>query len=975
MIHLLLVDDSTDDAELLVLELRKAGLEFEERILTSLGELSDDLDFPYSAVISDYNLGSHNGIDVLRRVRELRGDVPVIIVSGTIGEESAAQIIVEGADDYVSKDRLARLPRALSRALQAAASRGERRNLEQSLRQAEARYRRTFEQAPVGILNGDRDGRCIAVNERFCAMLDRTAEEILGHGFDEFCHPDERASFRENYAAMFSDSTSYARYERRYLRKDGSTVWTTVTVSPVTDEHGAIEYLLAHVEDISSVKRSREKLNLQARLLDCVQQAVIATDLSGTVTYWNAFAALLYGWSESEAIGRHVGELTVPLESQSSAAMIMEQILNGRSWQGEFEVMRRDGSRFPALIVDSPLFGEDGTVIGVVGVSLDISQQKNVEAELREHKMQLAEAQELAHAGSWTYDLTTGEREYSPGLYRLLGAEALSPLDPEKIFQDVHPDDRDGLRALWEHAHASRESGSAEFRIRLADGERTLICRYRTLTDESGDPRKVLAMLLDVTDAKRIEQELRQHTIQQAAVANLGQMALSGASETFLLQQAAHLVRTTLDGDLAEIVQWRANSFRQLACSGGETFASSTLEREECNLAAYVVEHAEPVIVENLAREERFTPPPQLLAERCTSSLALPIIGTEERPWGVLALHTRQSRVFSPHELDFLRSISTVLAQAIDRAGADTTLRLRATQQSAIAQLGRLILSSVESDVFDRACALITHVTGACFAFIEERTADEQLLLRAGKRGGDDGSDRRQIRESDPAGAALLTGEPVIVNDYRTQPRYDRSGLDSNVLSGVAIPIGSGSLTFGVLSAHSTTAERFGLEDLDFLQALANMLAEAMNREHARIALEQSELRYRQIFQGASEVIFSIDPQGRFITLNRAFETTTGLSIEQWIGRDFTELVDTDDRLPTLATFREMIAGESPDSLEIVILGRDKKILMEVSSFPQSENGIVTEVYGFARDITEERRAEQERESLTRDLQLLLEST
>jgi PAS domain S-box-containing protein len=123
---------------------------------------------------------------------------------------------------------------------------------------------------------------------------------------------------------------------------------------------------------------------LQAHLLNTVEQSVIATDLDGIVIYWNQFAEKLYGWTAQEAIGRQIMELTTPEIMSEQAHEIMSQLRQGKSWTGEFNVQRRDGTTFTAQIINSPISDGKGKLIGIVGVSIDISERKRQEASLKE---------------------------------------------------------------------------------------------------------------------------------------------------------------------------------------------------------------------------------------------------------------------------------------------------------------------------------------------------------------------------------------------------------------------------------------------------------------------------------------------------------------------------------------------------------------------------------------------------------------
>jgi len=118
--------------------------------------------------------------------------------------------------------------------------------------------------------------------------------------------------------------------------------------------------------------------SLATRLLNAVNQAVIATDLDGIIVYWNRFAEQLYGWEATEVLGQHILEVTPSNLSRGQAASIWSWLQRGEAWSGELLVRRRDGSEFTALVTDAPLLDANGALVGVVGVSADLTEVKQV---------------------------------------------------------------------------------------------------------------------------------------------------------------------------------------------------------------------------------------------------------------------------------------------------------------------------------------------------------------------------------------------------------------------------------------------------------------------------------------------------------------------------------------------------------------------------------------------------------------------
>lgn len=123
---------------------------------------------------------------------------------------------------------------------------------------------------------------------------------------------------------------------------------------------------------------------LHALLLSSVNQAVIATDLDGRIRFWNQAAETLFGWSQAEVLGRPVIDITPTNASHDQAADIMANLQRGQSWSGEFQVRHRDGREFTAMVTNSPIQNREGCLIGIIGVSVDISPMRETQLRLRQ---------------------------------------------------------------------------------------------------------------------------------------------------------------------------------------------------------------------------------------------------------------------------------------------------------------------------------------------------------------------------------------------------------------------------------------------------------------------------------------------------------------------------------------------------------------------------------------------------------------
>ncbi|HEX6158767.1 MAG TPA: PAS domain S-box protein, partial [Thermoanaerobaculia bacterium] len=877
-------------------------------------------------------------------------------VSGTIGEERAVDAIREGANDYVMKDRLARLAPSLTRELREATLRVERTGLEEELRVAQEAHRRTLEQAPIGIGTIDLEGRYRIVNERLCTMTGYSQEELVGRMMRQFLHAGDLRAATVELAHILHGDRARAQCELRFVRKDGQTIWTRINLSAVRNLHAKLEHVMVIVEDITEQREARNRLALQGRLLECVQQAVIATDLRGSIIYWNRFAEELYGWSADEVIGRNVLEVTAPCNPGNTAAEIFAQLQSGGSWTGEIELKRRDGSTFTAQVLDSRLVDTDGRLAGIIGVSSDITAQKKERDELRIQQQQLADAQQIAAIGSWSHDYTTRREHVTLELASLYGRSEDRSL--ERLAARIHPDDRERIRLARSRAIEAFVPYSEEYRVVLRnDGERLLHERGRFILDERGNALKTIGVVQDITTAKHAQEELRRRAVQQASVANLGQLALQGATMETLFAAAGESVCEVLGVELSEVLQKHETAFTFVGGHGWDenVLGLSKPIRRRGSQANFTIESGDTVIMADARRETRFLPSELHVRHDVLSGVTLAIRTANGEPWGVLGALSRTRREFMPTEVDYLRSVAGILAQAIERTRAEAEIASRARQQSALAELGRRMLKPFEPSTLHRAAELVIEGLGVEHAFLVELSEDCQTLRLLAGRLWIDLPTEVPVSAHAQAGFTILTGEPVVVDDYRVETRFDvrKKTSDAGILSGAMVPIVGATRTFGVLSAQSRAVRRFTEPDVRFLQTVATMLAEAMEREHAQNALVASEERYRRILTGAKEIIFTVDGEGRIVTLNPAFERVTGWTAEEWLGRHFNELVAEPYRGETASLFAELLATGRNVALELEIAGLHGNVMLDVSSF-SSGNGSAApvEVYGFARDVT-----------------------
>ena len=267
------------------------------------------------------------------------------------------------------------------------AARARREDAERSLAETNRLLHEAFDRAPIGKAIVSLTGEVLLANSALLTLFGYQRSEVAGLDIRTLIDAADVAAGAALFQRLVTGDLDQATLELTYLRADGGRVLGSTTVTLIRDQLGVPTRLLAQIQDVTLEREAQRRLAFQASLLDQVQHAVIATDLEGRVTYWNHSAESMYGWERDEVMGKQVLHLTVPPEVEDRAAEIMGVVLQQGRWGGEFEVLRRDQSRFPALVTNSLLTGIDGQPIGVVGVSTDLTDLKAAHAQARQRDL------------------------------------------------------------------------------------------------------------------------------------------------------------------------------------------------------------------------------------------------------------------------------------------------------------------------------------------------------------------------------------------------------------------------------------------------------------------------------------------------------------------------------------------------------------------------------------------------------------
>ena len=390
---------------------------------------------------------------------------------------------------------------------------------EARIRESEARFRATFENAAVGMAQVGPDGSFLRVNQCFCVITGYSSDELLRKHFQDITHPDDLGpDIVQLKLALQGKIDSYS-LEKRYLRKDGSIVWVKLTVGVTRKQDGPVDYLIAVAEDISERKRAHEELRdsekFTRRVLDSIFTFVGVLDLDGRLIEVNRGPLEEAGILASDVIGKKFWDCFW----WSYSSDVRDQIFDACQRAKKGEMIRYDA--IARIINDgrmwidfqlAPLRNEKGDITHLIPSATDLTPRRQAEAALRESEEWLRLANEAAGIGTFTIDLESGRALYSAQLSAILGFPGLDSATVEAALARVHRQDAQRVRQLYEAAITGVNAGhlKLDFRFVRPGGEvrwMTWIARV-DFREETGLPFRVVGACLDITDRKRQEEQI-----------------------------------------------------------------------------------------------------------------------------------------------------------------------------------------------------------------------------------------------------------------------------------------------------------------------------------------------------------------------------------------------------------------------------------------------------------------------------------
>jgi len=507
-LRVLILEDNPRDAKLMASALAggESRMQYE---LTDSPELFRERleENDYDVILADFNLRNWTAIDALEILKRSGKDVPLIVVTGSLGDEAAVECVKLGAADYVLKDHLSRLPVSVQRALEEKRLRTENRRAIE----ATSRLATIVESSDAAIIGRTLEGVITSWNKGAEKLYGYSATEVFGQPISILA-PHDRLEEVAQILARLKKGESVELYESVRVRKDGSQVDVSLSVFPLTDSRGEVTGVASIARDITERKRAEDSLRESEERFRATFEnsgiGVALVDMQGRSLKSNPALRQMLGYSEEEFSRMAFTEYTHPDDRELDWGLFSE--LAAGKWE-KYEIekrfLKKGGGAVWGLLTASLVKDMHGRPVCAVGMVQDISERKRAEEALQNEKAFSGSIIDSLPDIFYVLDSRGRYLRWNKNAEKILGysREELVTLDP---LANVTEDDRPWVASKIQEAFA-KGSATAEVHLLSKDG-REIPYILKATRVVIGDNVYLVGIGVDITARQRAEEQLYQ---------------------------------------------------------------------------------------------------------------------------------------------------------------------------------------------------------------------------------------------------------------------------------------------------------------------------------------------------------------------------------------------------------------------------------------------------------------------------------
>ena len=887
-LKVLLLEENSSDIEALQALLKMNYPEFVCLIVTDSKIYSEALDnFQPHIILSNHTLTFITASEALEISKKRSPFTPFILVTDPVSEEYAVAIIKSGADDYLLKDKLTRLPVAIEAALNQKEVENINKKAAGQQTQSEARFRNSFDNLLEGVQIIGFDWKYIYVNEAVTKHGKFSKDELLGYTILEKYPGFEQTEIYKVFQHCFNDRVSI-QLENEFIFPDKIIGWFELSFKPVP------EGILIMSVDISERKKATEELaRNESRFRGLVENnegIITLVDKNKQTIFRSSSAHRITGWSNEAYAQLNPEELVHP-DDLEKVKKVYQQALAapGIPQPASLRVKHKDGHFIWLEGVLNNLFDEPA-INGIVSNLRDVTKRKNAEEILKNERDKFAKIATTSPGliysmrqnadGSLSYPYTSNALD---DLYGVAHEDIEN--NAAKIFEHIHPDDVEMMMKKVQETKSNLVPLKGEYRylhprkglvwhevnsLPILEPEGTVICH---------------GIVTDITERKKAQQKLDEERDKFAKIA----ATAPGMIYSFRLRP---------DGS-------QSIPYASAAIEDVFGFKHAEVENDIQKIVSCVNPNEIIKILPSVHQTEQFTVPWNHEFQY------------DHPVKGIRWLHGHSIPASEPDGGTIWHGI---VVDITDRKTVEKKLIKTTRLYDFISQINQMIVRTTdENTLFREACnigvefgkfkkvriKMIDPHTNKIFTAMQ---ADERL--ESGKKSIKIAT-TDEANEAGPSAMAINEGKMIICNDFEKdalmQPWKDLA-IRNGYFSSMAIPIKKFGKIVGAFTFYAGEKNFFDTEEITLLEKTADDVSFALEifenerlRKQSSKAARESEKRYKTLIEFAPFGIFHTDLHGATTYVNPFWCKLSGLTPEEALGNDWLDAVHTNDRDALLA--------------------------------------------------------------------------
>jgi PAS domain S-box-containing protein len=902
----------------------------------------------YDVIVSDYQMPGMDGIQLLRKLRDEKNQIPFIIFTGKGHEEVVIEAYNAGADFYIPKGGN---PKAMFIDLtQKITQIVTRRRSEVALFESEERYRKVVEQSHDAIFIYQGSG-IIFANDRVQEITGYTRQDLAGMDIRTILHPEDRERLEELGRNRVTGMALPETFEARIFTKTGDTRYLEIAITHLAT--AGEDAILGSVRDITdrklaevSVRKSEEKYHT---IFNSFDDLYYQTDMSGTITILSPSCKKITGWEASELIGLQVLDLyPFPLQRKE---LLDNMFSNGEVHDYEVILKNRNGDHLNVSVTSHLVRDENGVPVAIEGTLRDITGRIRAEKALQASEERYRTLADFLPVMVFETDLT--------GMLTF-GNRLILPvfgIDPREIGNNINvldylvPEEREKARTNLAKLFSGVPCSSHEYTLVRKDGTRfpTMITASPIFDEKTGSAAGMRGVIIDLTERKLMEEAIRTSEQRLHAI-------IDGSAIPLFVISREH-----------KVIYWNKSLERYCGIQERDIVGTpdawkAFYETKRPVLAELLIDNDLDKIPGWYAgkyQESKHTPGAYEVTD------FFPRLGTSGTWLHITAVVIRDGND------EVIGSLETL---------EDITER-KMTEQQLISSENYLktIFNSVQTAlvVIDPANHRIVDVNPAALTLME---AERNQIVGAGCQQTFCPS-REGKCPIDSAGERVDSGERLIVSHKGRKIPVFKTVLPVTIagkeylLENIVDITDRKRAEDAMQTAYFEMEKKVGERTLALSDLTRSLQSEIAERSRVMDALRVSEEKYRSLVEQTNDLVFHIDKDGRLTYISPNVTAILGFTDTETIGASPAEFMPESDR-PAFHRLHEQNITEQAavSGIELTIYDKDHRPhIFEINGTPHF--GMNKEFLGFsgiARDITYRKALQDEIAASLREKEILL---